>query len=300
MEQDVWARFVELLAEFWGKLKQFFDGLVFKEEPPVTPGDTTDIDQKISELARGITGEGIVILGQCYLRYLGFPIGKFGPNRNGIDGDSGPITLAALQAFQKMRTLTVGEQLDLAAVDQLRQAVYERLTIRELVRVAGSAGVELSIVANSAQAEFINAVYYYAILDEAETRVSAAVTTAQAILESDYGKAVPVDRATGKYSYNLFGIKGTGPAGSVQAFGWEEDPATGKWFRQLSQFMAYSSFADSIKGHSQFLLNNGRYARAFKTKTPAEFARSIAKAGYATDSKYAEKLISVMGTWGLT
>ena len=131
------------------------------------------------------------------------------------------------------------------------------------------------------------------------TEVPASVTVVQAVLESGYGQSVPVDRATGRYSYNLFGIKGTGPAGTVQDYSWEENSATGKWEKVLAQFKAYASFADSIKDHSQFLLENKRYAPAFKTKTAQEFAKAIAEAGYATDSNYAAKLIALMAEWGL-
>ncbi|EKM5753210.1 glucosaminidase domain-containing protein, partial [Cronobacter sakazakii] len=41
-------------------------------------------------------------------------------------------------------------------------------------------------------------------------RRPARITTAQAILEAGYGKSVPTDINSKKYSYNIFGIKAHG------------------------------------------------------------------------------------------
>ncbi|NSW92773.1 MAG: glucosaminidase domain-containing protein, partial [Firmicutes bacterium] len=71
-----------------------------------------------------------------------------------------------------------------------------------------------------------------------KTGMSAALQTAQAILETGWGQSVPVDKYTGKFSYNLFGIKGTGPAGSVVSNTWEE--YNGQTFRVDANFRAYS------------------------------------------------------------
>ena len=58
--------------------------------------------------------------------------------------------------------------------------------------------------------EFVYAVFEEAKLEELRSGVPAAVTTAQAILESGYGKKIPTDIDNGTYSYNLFGIKAHG------------------------------------------------------------------------------------------
>lgn len=60
------------------------------------------------------------------------------------------------------------------------------------------------------------------------------------------------------------------------------------WFRKYSS--AKGSFAD----HARLLRNNSRYAKAFRTSDPRQFAREIARAGYATAPNYARTLISVI------
>ena len=51
--------------------------------------------------------------------------------------------------------------------------------------------------------------------DAKRSGMSAALQTAQAMLESGWGQSIPVDKYNGELSYNLFGIKGTGTAGTV-------------------------------------------------------------------------------------
>ena len=257
------------------------------------------VDAQLAEVSKGVTGDATVILGQSYLCLLKFPIGNYGPNQNGVDGIAGPALQAAVKLFQTMDGIQSSGELDAATMARLKTIVYSEQTIKELAKNAEAKTINITISTSATKAEFVNAVYYYALLDEEDTAVPASVTVVQAVLESGYGQSVPVDRATGRYSYNLFGIKGIGPAGTVQDYSWEENSATGKWEKVLAQFKAYASFADSIKGHSQFLLENKRYALAFKTKTAQEFAKAIAEAGYATDSNYAAKLIALMAEWGL-
>ncbi|TCL70962.1 flagellum-specific peptidoglycan hydrolase FlgJ [Hydrogenispora ethanolica] len=295
MAQDpTWLTF---LKELWNWMIAFFKKLL-AIQPVEEPSDPA-VDALLKEISKGVTGDATVILSQSYLRALGFPIGNYGPNQNGVDGVYGSASQASVKLFQSMVGLSNSGQLETGTLIRLKEKVYAHATVRDLAQTAGSNGVNLPITASSTRADFVNAVFYYALIDEAETAVPAGVTVAQAILESNYGKSVPVDRATGRYSYNLFGIKGTGPAGTVQDYSWEENPTTGEWEQMLSQFKAYTSFADSIKGHSQFLLENKRYAQAFKTKNAQEFAKAIAAAGYATDSQYAAKLITLMEEWGM-
>lgn len=63
------------------------------------------------------------------------------------------------------------------------------------------------------------------------------------------------------------------------------------WFRK------YDSPKQSFIDHALFLRNNKRYSNAFKwSDNPAQFAREIAKAGYATDPNYSNILISIINT----
>lgn len=296
---------IVILIGFLGRLDQrleILNEIVLKilENQPLPENPDGTIAARLKAATQGVQGDPLVIEAQSYLYVMGFPVGNFGPNRNGIDGKLGELTAAAVCAFNRLRQNWVDNGLNDSTMAELELLTYEGACIRELAKAAHQKGVRFEIGNAAGKADFVMAVYFYAILDEVTSKVPAALTTAQAILESGYGKYVATDRVTGKYSYNLFGIKGTGPAGSVNSWTREENPQTGIWEPVLARFKAFDTFADSIKGHSQFFYDNiKRYSAAFNTNNPADFARTIAKAGYATDSQYANKLISLMEYWGL-
>jgi flagellar rod assembly protein/muramidase FlgJ len=118
------------------------------------------------------------------------------------------------------------------------------------------------------------------------TGVPASITIAQAALESGWG-----ERALGN---NLFGIKADASwKGATVSF-----PTTeyikGKRVSMTLKFRAYPDWAGSLKDHAEFFLSNPRYRTCFAEKTGEAWARAVAKAGYATDPKYADTLIAVM------
>ncbi|QRG65822.1 glycoside hydrolase family 73 protein [Brevibacillus choshinensis] len=124
-----------------------------------------------------------------------------------------------------------------------------------------------------------------------------SITIAQAILESGWGKKVPVDPATGRSSYNLFGIKGTGPAGSVSVESKEVE--NGQTVSRTSHFKAYYNYQQSIDDHADFLLKPN-YKKVITAATPQEAAHALEKAGYATDPQYAEKLTALIKNYNLS
>jgi flagellum-specific peptidoglycan hydrolase FlgJ len=259
----------------------------------------TGLESEMKAAAKGVRGDDLVIELQSCLTVIGFPLGNFGRNQNGVDGDMGPVTRAALKMFQTLVSLTPTGEPDPQTMEQLKAAIRAGRRYRSLLPQSGTVRIPLNPIRQFQDAEFVNAIYHYALRDEALSRIPAAVTTAQAILETFYGKRVAVDLKTGRYSYNLFWLKGTGPAGSVRCRTREENRVTGVWEWTVSRFKAYDCYEDSLRGHAEVLTGNPRYAGAFRAKTPAGFVRAIARAGYATDSRYAQKVIYWIKYWGL-
>lgn len=105
------------------------------------------------------------------------------------------------------------------------------------------------------------------------------VAVAQAMLETGWGRAVP-----GK---NWYGIKGKGPAGSVNV-PTREEFAPGTITKTRANFRAYESSADSVLDWLRFV-TGGRYAPA-RTMSPASAALWIWANGYATASRYVPAL----------
>jgi flagellar rod assembly protein/muramidase FlgJ len=143
-------------------------------------------------------------------------------------------------------------------------------------------------------ADFLAAVAPAAQQTMRDLKVPASVTLAQAILESGWGTSGLSLRAM-----NLFGIKADASwTGSKMVFPTAE-VVNGKRVFVSAAFRAYSTWTGSVHDHAQFLVANPRYAAAFQTTNGADFAHAIAKAGYATDPEYADKLVALMNVRNL-
>jgi len=144
--------------------------------------------------------------------------------------------------------------------------------------------------------QFIAKIAPYAVEDMRKTNVSAALTIAQGMLESSNGNSGLTQKAN-----NLFGIKGSGDAGSITM------PTTeyvnGKPIKVDAKFAKYSSWGASIAAHSKLFVNglswNKNHYKPVIGQRGAAAARAVAACGYATDPKYAEKLISLMNQYNL-
>ena len=108
---------------------------------------------------------------------------------------------------------------------------------------------------------------------------------------------IRIDIDSGKYSYNLFGIKAHGDDNFVIV--WTHEEINGKRIKIKDKFMAYDSFEDSIKGRTTFFMKNKRYSSLFSSTDSVDWANGLQEKGYATDSSYAKKLISIMNQWNL-
>ncbi|MDN7893246.1 glucosaminidase domain-containing protein [Burkholderia cepacia] len=143
----------------------------------------------------------------------------------------------------------------------------------------------------STPAGFIAAIAPAAQACAKRTGVPASVTVAQAALESSWGRRAP--------GMNLFGIKADASWRGQVTSQVTREVVNGETITITARFRAYTDWQGSIDDHAAFLTGNPRYRPAFAFKDGPNFARAIAKAGYATDPLYADKLIAIMSTRGL-
>ncbi|MEK5400252.1 glucosaminidase domain-containing protein [Paenibacillus sp. FSL K6-2859] len=130
----------------------------------------------------------------------------------------------------------------------------------------------------------------YAVMAQYEERrsgVPASITLAQAALESGRGKNAVCN-------YNMFGIKANKSYKGDYCLARTHEEVDGVRVPTTSKFRSYSSVAGSFADHSDFLLKNSRYRFALSKENPYEFANELQRAGYATDSQYANKLKSII------
>ena len=135
-----------------------------------------------------------------------------------------------------------------------------------------------------------------AISSEQKYGVPASVTLAQIILES--GGSYPGNLSQMAYEiHNLFGIKGSGPAGSKKY-------PTAEYYNGvktivMADFRKYHNVMESIDDHGK-LLAGEHYSKFTKgCSTSDEFAKAIHKAGYATSPVYSQTLITLMQEYNL-
>src|SRR3954466_1743567 len=165
------------------------------------------------------------------------------------------------------------------------------------VRLDGPAGACLWSPMADPRAAFLKTAATGAQAGAREFGGPASVTLAQAVLESGWGK-FHIGPAN-----NYFGIKAfvrdrrvdVGPIAAGFVIRQTHEVVGGRDVVVSARFRSYRSLGDSMRDHGQFLRANSRYAPAFAfSRDPNRFAHAIAKAGYATDPAYADKLIAIM------
>lgn len=122
-----------------------------------------------------------------------------------------------------------------------------------------------------------------AVSEMEEYGIPASITIAQGILESSMGLG-----RLAKEGNNHFGIKCHENWNGKKIY--HDDDRKGECFR------VYKNPNQSFRDHSLFLTERSRYAFLFDFE-PDDFkawAKGLKKAGYATDPKYPQKLISLI------
>jgi len=126
------------------------------------------------------------------------------------------------------------------------------------------------------------------------TGIPAAFITAQAALESGWGKRQILNQ-DGSSSHNLFGIKAGGSWTGKVAKVWTTEFINGAYQKVLADFRSYDSYEESFKDYAALLKNSHRYRGVIANgSSPGGFAEGLQSAGYATDPNYAAKLKSII------
>ena len=145
---------------------------------------------------------------------------------------------------------------------------------------------------NKEQKKFADGALMHAYIAKAKTGLPASILAAQCILETGWGKHIPTDIHTGKFSYNMFGIKGKGTNGSVEII--THEYIAGEKVKVIGEFRAYNDYSESFIDYGNLILGAKRYKNAVINKDdPEKYIREVYKAGYATDPKYPEKILRI-------
>lgn len=190
------------------------------------------------------------------------------------------ISLVVFSCGSKKKIVTKKEKQKTERVVTSKTSTETEKTSKEIVSIPEN---------SSLSATEIYILKYNAIaMDEMrKSKIPASITLAQGILESGSGKGRLSVEAN-----NHFGIKCHGWKGKKI---YHDDDKSQECFRKYKH--AFSSFED----HSTFLTTRGRYSNLFKLR-PNDYkgwAKGLRSAGYATDRKYPQKLISLIERYEL-
>jgi len=119
---------------------------------------------------------------------------------------------------------------------------------------------------------------------------------AQAALETGWGQRMP-RTADGNSSLNLFGVKAGSDWSGARAVADTVEISGGVAKQTRTAFRAYGSIEESVGDFARLLTSSPRYREAVAAGGNAQaYLQSIAKAGYATDPQYANKLNEVLNS----
>lgn len=170
-------------------------------------------------------------------------------------------------------------------VVNVKKPVKEKVTKDE---ESAEANVPINISYSERVANYIDKFSDIAKEEMLQYGIPASITLAQGILESGAGAGELTQKAN-----NHFGIKcHTGWEGDRV---YHDDDERGECFRK------YNDPKYSYRDHSLFLTQRSRYQDLFKLRKDdyKGWAKGLRKAGYATDPKYPNKLISIIERYNL-
>jgi len=145
------------------------------------------------------------------------------------------------------------------------------------------------------QKDFIAKVGAMARADMQRSGILASLTLAQAILESGWGTSDLATKANA-----LFGIKADSRWNGKTYSKFSDEWNGTRTVAVKASFRAYNSWEQSVADHSAFLVSSTRYAAVIGERNYKKACTAIHRAGYATAPDYADRLIKLIETYGLT
>ena len=239
----------------------------------------------VSGLSKGDRGDAVKEM-QKMLIACGYSCGSCG-----ADGSFGNDTLTALKKFE-------------AAAGSTIDGIYSEKDKTILAKMYAS-----KTSAKNNQDQFIVKVGAMAKADMAKSGICAAVTVAQAILESGWGKSELAVNAN-----NLFGMKKNLSGNTWKGSAWDGKSVYSKQTKEVyasgpatiqADFRAYKDWQASVNDHSAYLAGakNGsalRYKGLVGCTDYKKAAQIIKDGGYATSPDYVQKLCRLIEQYGLT
>lgn len=143
------------------------------------------------------------------------------------------------------------------------------------------------------QKEFLEPLIPHATRNAKKLGTSPAAILAIAALETGWGRST-IKHQNGQESYNYFGIKASDTDNQYTTI-LTTEYLGGTPQKLEADFKIFDSPAEAVDGFTTFIKTNPRYSKTLTNAgNPEQFLRELQAAGYATDPRYANKVISIM------
>lgn len=133
------------------------------------------------------------------------------------------------------------------------------------------------------QTKFVASLYNIAAPICAASEAPLSLALAQAAVETGYGRSIPAN--------NLYGLKGTGPAGSVTV-PTKEERTPGEVTKEKGTFRGFANWADSVKAWSNYV-TAPRNRPPVQAPSPGSWLAWYWAQGYATAARYPQTVAAV-------
>jgi flagellar protein FlgJ len=214
-------------------------------------------------------------------------------NRSGSVSRSGTVQAHAVNRHASGKAdSSADDQAKVTPYTQNRDPLDEMTEFPFNTQFAGPLKDGHALPIQSAE-EFVRRLHPLAVQAARELGVEPKVILAQAALESGWGRSV-IKNSNGDNSFNLFNIKAdkSWQGKQAQVATLEFDQGIAK--KVNAGFRSYDSFEDSFRDYVDFIKSNPRYGDALKKAGNAEqYMHELQRAGYATDPRYADKVMSI-------
>ncbi len=184
---------------------------------------------------------------------------------------------------------TVPMMLSKDFINTLPPLAMEQIVRKAVPRLPASSDTPLS----GDSSDFIAQLSQPAKMASAESGIPHHLILAQAALESGWGQR-QIMTSDGKPSYNVFGIKATGSWQGKTTEITTTEYENGEAKKVKAKFRVYDSYFDALNDYVKMIGNNPRYQAVTTAATPEQGAKALQAAGYATDPKYAQKLVGMI------
>jgi flagellar protein FlgJ len=160
---------------------------------------------------------------------------------------------------------------------------------------SSQSGFNLSNVTGKVK-EFIEPLLSQAKEASQKTGLPPQFILGQAALESGWGKR-QILNADGSTSHNIFGIKANPSWQGKTTEILTTEYINGKPEKVMATFRSYDSYAEAFSDYANLISTSPRYKNLIENgQTLLGFVQGLKKAGYATDTAYAEKLSNLIRT----